>query len=221
MTERGLRHRIAIVEDDVSLRENIAAFVDGKSGCEVLFAVGTAEEGLERLEQAVPDVLIVDLGLPGASGLELIQQVRERNLPTDIIVLTIYEDDENVFRALSSGAVGYLTKTVPPSAILKAIEEVRSGGAPMSPAIARRVVNKLSGREPDDAAPMYENRLTGRESEVLELLARGYTYLNVGVKLGISTHTVHAHIRKIYKKLQVNSRSEAVYKAVRQGLVEL
>ena len=108
-----------------------------------------------------------------------------------------------------------------PSAVLAAIEEVRSGGAPMSPAIARRVVERLSSGGSDDTAPTDECQLTKRESEVLELLARGYTYLNVGVKLGISTHTVHAHIRKIYKKLQVNSRSEAVYKAVRQGLVKL
>lgn len=205
----------------MSGRENIAAFVDGNSGCEVLFSVGTAEEGIEQLRHSVPDVLIVDLGLPGLSGLDLIQRVRDENLPMDIIVLTIYEDDENVFRALSYGAVGYLTKTVPPSAIQAAIEDVRGGGAPMSPAIARKVVTRLSGKEPGDVAQPDESRLTKREFEVLELLARGYTYLNVGVKLGISTHTVHAHIRKIYKKLQVNSRSEAVYKAVRKGLVEL
>lgn len=221
MTEPAILHRIAIVEDDVSLRDNIVAFIDGKSGCQVLFAVGTAEEGVEKLKHAVPDVLIVDLGLPGANGLELIRQVRDQNLSTDVIVLTIYEDDESVFRALSFGAVGYLTKTVSPSAILAAIEDVRSGGAPMSPAIARRVVERLSESEAGDTIPTDESQLTKRESEVLELLARGYTYLNVGVKLGISTHTVHAHIRKIYKKLQVNSRSEAVYKAVRQGLVEL
>jgi len=216
-----MAYGIGIVEDDRTVRESLELLVDGQRGCRVVFAVGSAEEALREVEAAAPQLAIVDLGLPGLSGVQLIERLALLAPGTDALVLTVYEDDHSVFDALRAGAVGYLVKDISPERLLDAIEETRDGGAPMSPAIARRVVQTFAGTPPPVERVRSWSPLTAREGGILEMLAQGFTYLNASTALGISTHTVHSHIRSIYRKLAVNSRSEAVYEAMRRGLVDL
>ena len=210
--------RIGIVEDDRDLRGSIAALLDGDPGLSVAFAVGTAEEALALLERDPPALLVVDLGLPAMGGAELIQRAAELCPGTEVLVLTVCEDDQSVFDALKAGAVGFLTKDAPLDRLLDAVHEAQAGGAPMSPAIARRVVRSFSGLRRGKEG---STELTTREQEVLTLVAEGYTYGNVAALLELSTHTVHAHLRNVYRKLAVNSRSEAVYEACRRRIIKL
>lgn len=213
--------RVGLVEDDRSQRESLGVLLDGQRGCSVVFAVGSAEEALARIEDGAPEVLVVDLGLPGMSGVELIRRLGTLAPLVETLVFTISEDNQSVFEALAAGASGYVTKDATPARLLDAVDELRAGGAPMSPAIARRVVRAFADRAAPPPAAPAGCILTTREREVLEHLAAGHSYESAAASLGLSTHTVHSHLRSVYKKLHVNSRAEAVYEAVTRNLVQL
>lgn len=201
---------VGIVEDNLVLRNALARLVGDTRGFCCVAACATGEEGLEALPALKPDVIIMDLNLPRMTGIECIRHLSTRLPSTPIIVLTVYEDGEHIFRALKAGACGYLLKRSDPEEVLNAIRNAREGGAPMSSQIARRVV--VSFREP---APGPETAtLTERETELLALLSKGFANKEIADKMNISVPTVRTHLRHIYEKLHVRSRTEAVAKAL-------
>ena len=215
-----MSYDIGIVEDDDRVRGMLDGLLRQVGDHKVAFAVGSAEQALERMEADAVDLVVVDLGLPAMGGIEFIHRVSVKWPAVQCLVLTVFADEQSLFDALRAGALGYLTKDTPPDGIVEAIEELRDGGSPMSPGIARRVVRAFT-QPPPEAAIGADGGLTPREREILTALAQGYTYQNVAACLSLSSHTVHSHIRNIYRKLQVNSRSEAVYEALRRRLLDL
>ena len=199
--------RVGIVEDDRSVRENLALLIDGAPEFSCVAACASAEEALKRLPDTGPDVVLMDIHLPGQSGIECVARLR-RSLPqTQVIMLTVEEDSEQVFESLKAGATGYLVKHVTPEEILDAVAEVHRGGAPMSSHIARRLVRAFQQRAPSDTAAV---QLTPREEAVLRLLAKGGRSKEIADQLDIGTGTVNTYVRHIYEKLHVRSRAEAV-----------
>lgn len=203
--------RIAIVEDNRAVRENLAVLIDGAPGYECVAACASAEEALRRIPASAPNVVLMDIHLPGLSGIECVARLKELAVSAQIIMLTIEEDSEQVFESLKAGAAGYLVKHIPPEEILEAVSEVHRGGAPMSSHIARMVVNAF--REPPRAGG-EDLRLTRREEETLRLLARGRRSKEIADELGIGAGTVNTYVRHIYEKLHVRSRAEAVARYV-------
>jgi DNA-binding NarL/FixJ family response regulator len=214
--------QVALVEDQPQTRNGLMALIGGTPGYRCTGAWRTCEEMLAGLPEAHPDVLLLDIGLPGMNGIEGARRAREIVSDLPILMLTIHEDNDLVLEALCAGACGYLVKRTQPARLLEAIREVLEGGSPMTSNIARRVVEVLRtlrvGTSPDADGP-GRGLLTPREREILRLLAGGSTYQTAARGLGISTDTVRFHIRKIYRKLQAHSQSEAVAKALRQGLL--
>ena len=203
--------RVGIVEDDRRVRENLALLIDSAPGFACVAACASAEEALKRLPDAQPQVVLMDIHLPGQSGLECVARLRRLMPETQVIMLTVEEDPEQVFESLKAGATGYLVKHVAPEEILEAVAEVHRGGAPMSSLIARRVVTAF--REPSGTASSDET-LSAREAEILRLLAKGNRSKEIADQLNISTGTVNTHVRHIYEKLHVRSRAEAVARYV-------
>ena len=202
---------VIIVEDDSEIRESLKILIDSTPGYESIASFEDAESALKWLDNEIPDVVLMDIGLPGISGIDAIKKIKLKYTSLDVLVLTIHENDEYVFDALCAGATGYLTKDIPPSKILDGIKEVYEGGAPMSSQIARMVIGSFKLKP----AP----ELTDRESEVLTHLCDGASYKMIADNLFISEETVRKHIKNIYKKLEVHSKSEAVAKAIRDRLV--
>ena len=200
--------RVSLVEDDVAYREMLAAHLNQSPGFQCASVHGDPREALRELPAVKPDVVLMDLQLPGMSGIECIAALRAVWPACQAIMLTVFEQDEQVFQALAAGACGYLVKRTPPARILDAIREVREGGSPMSAHIARMVVASFR----QDPA----NALSHQETEVLARLSRGETYAAIAGEMGISVHTVRNYIRRIYDKLQVHSRTEAVAKFLGQ-----
>ena len=199
--------RVAIVEDDNSVRENLAVLINAKQGYSCVASCSTTEDACARLPKLSPDVVLMDIHLPGKSGIVCVAKLR-RTLPkTQIIMLTIEENSEQVFDSMKAGATGYLVKHSSPDEILKAVADVHSGGAPMSSQIARKVVTTF--RQPIKDEPS-ELKLSPREEAVLSLLAKGYRSKEVADELGIGLGTVNTYVRNIYEKLHVRSRAEAV-----------
>lgn len=203
---------VAIVEDDASVRTNLAEFIDGTAGFRCVAACASAEEGLKRIPVTTAGVVLVDINLPGKSGVEFVREFRPINPRAQIIMLTVEADNARVFESLKAGATGYLVKHVAPEEILEAIREVHRGGAPMSSQVARMVVGAF--REPLPSR-MTDAQLSAREAEILRLLARGDRSKEIADKLGIGAGTVNTHVRHIYEKLHVRSRAEAVARFVR------
>lgn len=203
--------RVVIVEDDDDIREGLALLLGGDEDFECVATYRDGESALAGIEEVEADVILMDIQLPGISGIEAVERVREKRAGLDVIMLTIHKDDELVFQSLAAGASGYLLKDSPPERIMDAIREVRGGGAPMSSNIARRIVESFRKAA---ASP-----LTQRETEVLGLLCQGSSYHSIARKLFVSEPTVHFHIKNIYRKLQVHSKSAAVAKAIRERLV--
>jgi DNA-binding NarL/FixJ family response regulator len=201
--------RVAIVEDDSLVRENLAELIEGTAGFNCVAACATAEEAWQKLPPIAPDVVLMDIHLPGRSGIACVEKLRRLSSRTQVIMLTIEEDSERVFESLKSGATGYLVKHSTPEEILEAIAEVHRGGAPMSGSVARKVVTAFRQPAPPEAGDL---KLSEREEEVLRLLARGHRSKEIADELGIGTGTVNTHIRHIYEKLHVRSRAEAVAK---------
>ena len=201
--------RVAIIEDDQWLRDNLAEELEGDNAFKCVATYGTAEDALDALPAECPDVAIVDINLPGMNGIECLKQLKPQCADTQFIILTAYEESENIFNALLAGADGYLLKRTSTSDVLDAIRKVHGGESPMSGQIARRIVQYFGkmGTQSSDV-----EQLSPRELEVLEMLARGDAYKHIAALLDLSIETVRMHIKHIYTKLHVHSRGEAVAK---------
>jgi len=210
--------KVAIVEDNQTIREGLSALINGTEGYKCVAAFRDCETFLNKLNQLEVDVVLMDIGLPGMSGIEGVAQAVKKNPDLNILMLTIYEDSEKVFDALCSGASGYLVKKTPPAKLLEAIKDAHDGGSPMSSGIARQVINAFK----ETKAKTFKDedyKLSSREIEVLNLLSDGYNYQEIAESMFISVDTVRHHIRNIYKKLHVHSQSEAVAKAIRKKII--
>lgn len=204
--------RVMIVEDDQATRERFSSAIAGDLRTTLAAAVGTGREAIARMAAVRPDVLLVDLGLPDMHGTEVIRHAARELPQCDIMVITMFGDERNVLASTEAGAVGYVLKDCVDPDLVAQVVALRAGGAPMSPGIARMVLKRLRAAheavEPDTG-------LTPRETEILHLLARGYTYAETAEQLGITRHTVHSHIKNSYRKLAVRSAAEAVAKLAR------
>ena len=205
--------RVAIVEDDQGLREQLARILKTAPGIKCVGAYESAEEALEYLPGIKPDIVLMDIRLPKMSGIECVAKLKEMMPSVQIIMVTVYEDSEKIFRALRSGASGYLVKSGPPEKLLEAIRDVTVGGSPMSPHIARKVVQHFRLLGPTAGE---EERLSPREREVLDMLAAGYIYKEIGEHLNIASETVRTNVKHICQKMQVKNKMEALAKRMQQ-----
>jgi len=199
------------VEDNAQLRNTLGKVINRADGFSCIGTYATAEEALESIPRNPPDVVLMDINLPGMNGVECVSELKKILPKILIVMLTVYEDTDNIFNALKAGATGYLLKRTSKDELLEAIRDVYKGGSPMTTHIARKVVQSF---QKADLASPSEN-LSSREQEVLECLAKGFLYKEIADKLGISYETVRTYIRRIYEKLQVRSRTEAVAKYLR------
>lgn len=207
---------VVLIEDLREVREGLAALINGTNGFRCIGSYYSMEAALGELGRQKPDVVLTDIGLPGMSGIRGIEILRERFPEVPILALTIYDNDDKVFDALCAGASGYLLKNTAPVRLLESIKEAASGGAPMSPEVARRVIRLFRDFRPPESASY---RLTPQETELLKLLVEGHYKKTAAREMGISTNTVSFHLKNIYAKLQVHSKTEAVAKALRERLV--
>jgi RNA polymerase sigma factor (sigma-70 family) len=203
---------VSIVEDDARVRESLAGLISRAPGFECLSSYPTGEDALAEIPKKKPQVVLMDINLPGMSGIDCVRKLKIAEPSCQIVMLTVYENTEQIFKALANGASGYLLKATPPDELLSAIQDVHRGGSPMTSHIARKVVQSF--QQSTASAKATEN-LSPREQEVLELLAKGFLYKEIADQLHISFETVHTYIRRIYEKLQVRSRTEAVAKYLR------
>jgi len=208
--------RVAIVEDRREIRDGLATLISGTPGFQCTGAYRSMEEALERIERDLPDVVLNDIGLPGMSGIDGIRILKERHPDLLVLVLTIHDDDERIFEAVCAGASGYLLKKTPPARLLESVREVVDGGAPMSPDVASRVMALFRTFRPPDNTKCD---LTPHEIRLLRLFVDGHNYKTAAAELGVTVHTISFHLRSIYGKLQVHSKSAAVAKALRSRLV--
>ena len=200
---------VALVEDDAQVREGLRLLIDHSKNCACVASFSSAEEALARLPSLDADVVLMDIELPGLSGIECIRELKLRQPKFQIMMLTVFEDHDRIFQSLAAGASVYLLKQTPPDKLLEAITELHRGGAPMSTQIARRVVEVFRQAAPGGDATAG---LSPREKEIVALLAKGYLYKEIASQLGISVETVRTHIHNTYEKLHVRSRTEAVMK---------
>lgn len=207
---------IAIVEDQRRTREGLAALLAGTPGLRLCHAFASMEQALAGIGDAPPDVLLTDIGLPGMSGIDGVRLLRERWPQLRMLILSVHGDDDHVFAAICAGACGYLLKDTPPHKLLEAITQVHAGGAPMSPEVATRVLAMFQRFAPPRGV---DHDLTDRELEVLRRLSSGLGYKQIAAALTVSLDTVRFHLRNIYGKLHVHSKSEAVMAALRRGIV--
>jgi len=208
--------KVAIVEDMRDVREGLALLINGTSGFRCVGRFRSMEEAAANIAREMPDVVLTDIGLPGMDGIEGIRLLRQHHSALPFIALTVYDDDDRIFDALCAGACGYLLKNTQPARLLEALREVAAGGAPMSPEVAKRVIRLFQEFAPPKASPCH---LTPQEKELLKLLVAGHSYKSAASEMKISYHTVSFHLRNIYEKLQVHSKTEAVSKALREKLV--
>ncbi|MGH9162083.1 MAG: response regulator [Vicinamibacteraceae bacterium] len=208
--------RVAVVEDDWETRDGLQELINSAQGFSCIGAYPSVEDALEGLAKRLPDVVLLDIHLPGVSGSEGVRLIRERYPRVEVLMLTVYAEEEKVFEAICNGASGYLLKKTRPARLLEAVRETRAGGSPMSPEVARKVVSLFRKVAPPAQA---EHQLTKQERRLLGLLAEGHSYESAGESMHISVNTVRNYIRDIYEKLHVHSKSEAVSKAIRQGLI--
>ncbi len=207
---------IWVIEDDALFRTTLVSIVDAAEGLRCEFSFDSCEALLEKLEREfAPDVVLMDIGLPGIDGIEGVRRIKAISPATDILMLTIFEEDEKIFKAICAGANGYLLKSSPANDILSAIHEVLNGGAPMNAKIARRVLDMFS----DFGTPKGDYGLTEREKDILRLMIDGLTKKVIADELFLSFHTIDTHIKNIYQKLQVHSKSGAVAKVLKERLL--
>lgn len=204
---------VSIVEDNEQLRGTLARVINRAEGFRCLSHYGSAEEALKDLPQVKPEVVLMDINLPGINGVECVRQLKQVLPQTQVMMLTVYEDTENIFNALAAGAAGYLLKRTKSAELLEAIQEVHRGGSPMTTHIARKVTQSFLKTGP---SPQPTENLSEREQQVLDCLSQGFLYKEIAEKLGISYETVHTYIRRIYEKLQVRTRTEAVAKFLKR-----
>ena len=207
--------RVAIVEDQRQTREGLASLIGGTPGFLTTGQWPSMEDALGQIADELPDVLLADINLPGMSGIDGVRQLKARWPSLVILMLTVYADNERVFSAICAGATGYLLKDTPPDKLLAAIADAHGGGAPMSGEVARKVLAMFQELAPPSG---QSHGLSTRELQVLKLLVDGHSYKTAANELGISLDTLRFHIRNIYEKLHVHSKSDAVLKAIRSGL---
>lgn len=197
---------VSIVEDTPEIREGMRFMVNQMPGFTCTSVYDNAEDAIAGMKEDAPDIAIVDIGLPGATGIECIRKLKATEIATQFLIFTIYEDNDQVFEALAAGASGYLLKTAPPDKIIEALQDICAGGSPMSASIARKVVASFH-------RPSEQDMLSPREREVLNLMAKGFLYKEISSQLAIQVGTVRQHIHHIYEKLHVQNRTEAINKA--------
>lgn len=211
----GCLMRLMIVEDNEVLRQKLAVALNGEAGISITGAFCSAEEALDALPAGQPETMLVDLGLPGMSGIDLIRTVRHQYPSIDLIAHTVFDDKETVFAAIKAGAAGYILKGCGLSTLVDALKQVEQGGAPMSPPVARKVIREFQG----GSVTGEEYLLSPREKDILKEIEIGMTYKEIGEKYSISPHTVNAHIKNIYRKLQATDRQEALMTARKKGIL--
>lgn len=216
MTTQAPPIRVAIIEDQDEIRDGLKTLISGTPGYRVTGAWRSIEDALEEIAREVPDVALVDIGLPGMPGTEGIRILKERYPKLRALMLTVYDDDERIFRAICAGASGYLLKSTPPFKLLESLREVMTGGAPMSPTVASQVLSLFREFRP---LKHTDRHLSPHETRLLSLLVDGHNLKTAAAELGVSRATVAWHLHNIYEKLQVHSKSEAVAKALRSGLI--
>jgi DNA-binding NarL/FixJ family response regulator len=208
--------RVTIIEDRREIREGLAMLIGGTPGYQCIGAYRSMEEALDRIHQPLPDVVLLDIGLAGMSGIDGLRILKERHPNMLFLILSVYDDDERIFDAMCAGASGYLLKKTPPLKLLGSLREAVEGGAPMSPEVARRVIALFREIRPPERA---DYQLTPHETRLLKLFVKGHNYKTAAGELGVTVHTISFHLRSIYEKIQVHSKSEAVAKALQNRLV--
>jgi len=208
--------KVAIIEDHREFREYLAALIGGTEGFRCTGSYGSVEAALSKIGAALPDIVLTDIGLPGMSGIEGIRILKERYPQLLLLVQTIHEDDDRVFEALCAGASGYILKKTQPARLIEGLRDAARGGAPMSPEIASRVIRLFKQIRPPERV---DYQLTPHETRLLKLLVEGHNYKTAAAELGVTTSTINFHLQKIYEKLQVHSKTEAVAKALRNRLI--
>jgi len=203
---------VAIIEDDEEIRNSLAYIIQATSGFHCKHTFVDSESAIKELPGIYVNVVLTDIELPGISGIEAVRHLKPQMKEVDFIILSVRQDDDAIFESLCAGATGFLTKDTPPHILLKSIEEVVQGGSPMTAAIARRVVASFN-------RPISKSPLSKRETEILGLLCKGMNYKTIAQQLFLSGHTVQSHVKNIYRKLEVNSRAEAVSRAIKEDLV--
>lgn len=209
--------KVLLYEDNPQLREGLTMLIDGSDGFSVLAAYKNCDNVKDEVEAWSPDVILMDIDMPGTNGIEGLKIIRSVNSEVKVLMLTVFDDNGNVFEAIKNGANGYVLKKTPPAKLLEYIEEAASGGAPMTASIATQVLKMFSNIQMDKKNEDYN--LSEREKQVLQLLVDGYSYKMIASEMFIAIDTVRSHIKKIYEKLHVNSKSEAVAKAFRDKIV--
>lgn len=208
--------KLLIYEDNPQLREGLTMLINGSDGFEVLSAFKNCNHVEDEVQAFKPDVILMDIDMPGTNGIEGLKKIREIDTDVKILMLTVFDDNKNVFDAISNGANGYVLKKTPPARLLEYIQEAQTGGAPMTSSIATQVLKMFSSLN-NEKGEDYD--LSEREKQVLQLLVNGYSYKMIAAEMFIAIDTVRSHIKKIYEKLHVNSKSEAVAKAFRNKIV--
>ena len=222
-TTTRLPLQILLVEDETNTRNMLEQAINADEQCHVIAAFGTLKQSLAWLEKHQPDVLLVDLGLPDGDGTELIHDIYRRSYSTEVMVITVFGDERHVIRAIEAGATGYILKDAMTDDICTSIRQLVDGGSPISAPIARHLLGRFRepAQEPPNDSESNIPAITRREQEVLSLLARGFSFPEISEILSISPHTVASHVKHIYRKLAVCSRSEAVYEALQLGLIDI
>ena len=209
--------KVAIIEDERDIRDGLGMLINYTDGFACVGKYGSMEEALAGIRHRTPDVVLSDIGLPGMNGIEGIGKIKENFPEMTILMLSVYQDDDRIFHALCAGAVGYLLKKTPPAKILDALREAVAGGAPMSPEVARKVITIFKDFRPPDEV---EYDLTPHEIRILKLLVEGHSYKTAAARLKVTPSTISFHLKNIYEKLQVHSKSEAVAKALQYRLIK-
>lgn len=209
--------KIVIYEDNPDLRESLSVLLRGSVGFELIGAFVNCEQVAKQILELKPDVVLMDIDMPIANGLKGLKIIKQIAPKVNVVMFTVFEDNENIFEAICSGAVGYLLKRTPPIRLLEAIQDAHNGGAPMTSSIARKILQMLPAQQRITESNDY--KLTERETEILNLLVKGNSYKMIADKCGISIDTVRSHIKKIYDKLHVHSQTEAVAKAIHERIV--
>jgi DNA-binding NarL/FixJ family response regulator len=207
--------KVAIIEDVREIREGLGRLIGSTPGFRCTGIYASMEEALEKIPHNVPDIVLSDIGLPGMDGINGIRLLKETHPDLNILMLTVYDDNERIFDALCAGACGYLLKKTPWPKIVEALKEAVEGGSPMSPEVARRVITLFREIKPPKEA---DHELTPHETRLLRMLVEGHSYKTAATQLNVSVNTIKFHLRHIYEKLQVHTKSEAVAKALRHGL---
>jgi len=215
--ERTEPIKVTIIEDERDIRDGLGMLINYTDGFTCVGKYGSMEEALAGIRHRTPDVVLSDIGLPGMNGIDGIRLIKEKHPEMTILMLSVYQDDDRIFHALCAGAVGYLLKKTPPTKILDALREAVAGGAPMSPEVARKVITIFKDFRPPEEV---EYDLTPHEIRILKLLVEGHSYKTAAARLNVTPSTISFHLKNIYEKLQVHSKSEAVAKALQYRLIK-